>query len=174
MERFLKESENVINLIRDSSFSSDINVSFLSSCHDLTITNDVTSHDISTLPGELDQHEEDGRDAAELNTGSISRKDLWRLTSLTVHDLSFQDHDISCNLDISGLQWESPVRGQWHGVNQSEARTRHWSESDYGSLETDSDGEVDTEHESNLTCGTFDPEDDIMDQSLLWDTEVVS
>ena len=46
--------------------------------------------------------------------------------------------------------------------------------SDYGSLETDSDGEVDTEHESNLTCGTFDPEDDIMDQSLLWDTEVVS
>ena len=77
MERFLKESENVINMIRDSSFSSDINVSFLSSCHDLTITNDVTSHDISTLPGELDQHEEDGRDAAEINIGStISRKDI--------------------------------------------------------------------------------------------------
>ena len=175
MERFIKESENVINMIRDSSFSSDINVSFLS-CHDLTITNELTSQDISTLPGELEQHDdEDGRDSLEINTRSLSRKNLWKLTSLTVQDLSFQDPDTSCNLDISGLQWESLVRGEWHGVNQSQAaRSRHWSESDYGSLETDSDADDDTEQEANLTYGTFDPEDDIMEQSLMWDTEALT
>ena len=83
MRSFVENSENVLQLIRESSFSSDIDLSSLSEYQDLSLDS------ADETPSELDRSLCDDSifDCPELS------KDLWRLTNISVKDSSRSESD---------------------------------------------------------------------------------
>ena len=150
MDKFIRETEDVINMIWDASLVSDLNVSCLNSTHDGTF-NDKTFEF-------LDVTEDFVEKTSELSRNPALYRDFWRLTDATdisLNDLSchqlphpdLSNCDLQADLNLSNceeltevtdLEWESPGRGQWYGVASKDTwtRTRHRSYpcSDYGSL----------------------------------------
>ena len=126
MTRFLMSSENVMKMIQDSSFLSEIDVTLMCGAGDLapddSLTSDVSSGDGGHVTLGCEAHEETWPGAG---TGQVARhhQELWRLTSdISCHQLTAElSHD-----DMSGLQWQYTDKGQWHEA---------WS--DYGSLGSD-------------------------------------
>ena len=149
-DSFLKDTENVLKMISDSSFTSEVDVSSLNSTYpDMTLSFNATLDQVEDTEDELENFDTDRL------TNPVINRNFWRLLDTTVGDISYHASDMthgdigdmttddmgdSCDHDVSDLQWQSPGRdtwswSHWHGVTRHSTNTF----SDYGSLEDDED-----------------------------------
>ena len=83
MRTFVRNSENVLEMIRESSFSSDIDLSSLSEYQDMSVdSSDETHNEMYDCP----------YDESILHCPPLST-DLWRLTDISVKDCSRAQSD---------------------------------------------------------------------------------
>ena len=139
-DSFLKDTENVLKMISDSSFISEVDVSSLNSSYpdNMTLSFNATLDTIEDIEDDLENIDTDRL------TNPVINRNFWRLLDTTVGDSSYHAADMTIadtgDHDISDLQWQSPGRdtwswSHWHGVTRHNTNTF----SDYGSLEEDDD-----------------------------------